>query len=63
MTDTCQTCLYFKSNECLRYPPQVVAYTETSPVSGNMENIDTYSRSEWPSVLPDNWCGEWRAKP
>lgn len=56
--NTCATCLYHNNGECHRYPPTVVAYTETDNKSE--PGIEAYTRSEFPSVLPTKWCGEWK---
>ncbi len=66
--NTCSTCLYHAKGECHRYPPTVVAYTETKRTTGDYGHvhhsaeIDTYTRSEFPAVLATEWCGEWKEK-
>ena len=63
----CVNCKYWlkqseSSGECRRRAPQVVAYTE-SKTEGSMgeyrEAVDSYTRSEWPTTLAEEWCGEY----
>lgn len=63
----CVNCKYWlkqsvASGECRRRAPQVVAYTEskTEGSSGEYrESVDSYTRSEWPTTLAEEWCGEY----
>jgi len=63
----CVKCKYWlkksvASGECRRRAPQVVAYTEsnTDGSSGEYrESVDSYTRSEWPTTLAEEWCGEY----
>lgn len=53
----CFNCRFFKKTHegggtCLRFPPQLV----TRPLSNN-EGFDYLS--EFPSVMGQEWCGEW----
>jgi len=61
MKDTCKTCRYFneilleRSTFCFRYPP--VVYPMAPSRLGEMQTITLY-----PTVRPEQWCGEHRAK-
>jgi hypothetical protein len=63
----CVNCKYWlkqsvASGECRRRAPQVVAYTasKTEGSSGEYrECVDSYTRSEWPTTLAEEWCGEY----
>jgi hypothetical protein len=44
----CETCAWYSDNsECRRWPPSI-----------GRERQTTYG--PWPTVLHDDWCGEWR---
>lgn len=57
--NTCSTCQYFDESSCHRYPPVVVAYVEAAKGQATYTNTET----EFPQVLPTEWCGEWKSKP
>lgn len=63
---TCATCKLYDNECCRRYPPQVVSYVETfakrGVSDGPVAGVETYTRSESPSVLPTDWCGEHQFK-
>lgn len=62
----CVKCKYWlkqsvASGECRRRAPQVVAYTESKTEGEHgdyRETVDSYTRSEWPTTLAEEWCGE-----
>ncbi len=60
--NTCATCLYHSKGECLRYPPQIIGFTESVHDKHTGDSIETTIRSERPMVLPEEWCGEWKQK-
>jgi len=51
---SCETCRYFSVREgngiCRRHPPQVFVFQSARG--------DHLPVTEWPQVLPDEWCGE-----
>jgi len=51
---SCQACRYFdvrdRNGICRRYPPRVFAFQNARG--------DHVSVTQWPQVLPDEWCGE-----
>ena len=53
---SCGDCKFFDDDagECRRYPPTVMAYAAESFDGG------VGFTSQWPSVRPDDWCGEWK---
>jgi hypothetical protein len=63
----CVNCNYWRkqsveSGECRRRAPQVVAYTESQTKGEHgeyRESVDSYTRSEWPNTLAEEWCGEY----
>ena len=60
---SCATCKYWLEGprECRRRSAQVVSYTESSKSGsqGEYENsIESYTRSEWPTTQPTEWCGD-----
>lgn len=44
--EKCESCLYFRTGQCRRNPPEV--YTD-----GGIPN------GAWPLVNETDWCGEW----
>lgn len=58
--NTCATCQYFRESSCRRYPPTVVGYVETRRDEYSQTSVDTSTNSEFPAVLPTEWCGEWK---
>lgn len=51
----CRTCIHRREGmlavdpyECRRYPPTVIMTAEI------------YSKTVWPMVKPNDWCGEWK---
>lgn len=54
----CYTCKYFRRGKhwCLRYPPTL------QPLKASGENRIRLAPG-WPSVRPEDWCGEWAAIP
>jgi hypothetical protein len=58
--NTCATCQYFSESSCHRYPPVVASYAESRRDEYSQMSVETYTRSEFPNVLPTEWCGEWR---
>lgn len=63
----CMNCKYWlkqsvESGKCRRRSPQVVAHTESQTKGEHgeyRESVDTYTRSEWPTTLASEWCGEY----
>ena len=51
---SCETCRYFSvragNGICRRRPPRVFVFQS--------ERGDHLPVTEWPQVLPDEWCGE-----
>jgi hypothetical protein len=53
----CHDCIFYyyaeagRHSECRRYPPIVC----------NVDHRDAYARAYWPSVLEQDWCGEFCA--
>jgi len=41
----------------------VVGYVESKRDEYSQMSVETYTRSEFPNVLPTEWCGEWKSKP
>lgn len=60
--NTCSTCQYFHESSCHRYPPVVVGYVESKRDEYSQMSVETYTRSEFPHVLPEEWCGEHKPK-
>lgn len=52
MENKCSNCRYFEDTnaECRRYPPVLCARPEAALAP---------TRSQWPSVGPRDWCGEY----
>lgn len=66
MKQTCVNCKYFgNSNGCRRYPPYAHALivprapAVAMPGPGGQLVPVEESRSLFPTVRPDWWCGEW----
>lgn len=51
----CKDCIYQENDICHRMPPQMVAW----PID-NQRPEQTFPYPTWPSVLPTDWCGEWK---
>ena len=55
--EKCGNCKYMRGASCCRYPPQVLLWPDLEyPVA-----MDT--RSTFPVIDQDGWCGEWKAWP
>lgn len=50
MDQKCETCCYFVSGKCRRYPPKLIT------TYGGFNNYEN------PVVEATNWCGEYRKK-
>lgn len=70
--ESCEGCLFgsfwspdrWTGGSCRRYPPRTVTWTSQAtrdgyPVPGE---IRSGSRSEYPAVQRDEWCGEFKLK-
>ncbi len=64
MTDTCATCAFFLAADdpptkglCRQSTPRVFAVPPT-PASGSAQ---TTFETKWPTVMPDEWCGQFKA--
>lgn len=55
----CGSCRFFVKTCCRRYPPAQGIGCNNGSSSGGLSDVYTYS--EWPSVQPEEWCGEWQA--
>lgn len=55
---TCGTCNHYKKTECHRNPPTATLYTVDLGCGGKETSVRTY----WPSVDPDDTCGERKSK-
>lgn len=56
----CSDCKFYSvaDQECRRNAP-----TFTMSLSGGWMWFSSDAVSGWPNVGPDDWCGEWEAKP
>ena len=52
----CGTCNHFRNNECHRYPPKIFMYEESTGFQGRA----MVTRSRWPRVSENDYCGEWQ---
>lgn len=61
--ETCANCKFFADMalECLRYPPVTVVYSYDfyENRDGEKKISTEHASSSFPTVAPENWCGEW----
>ena len=61
---SCSSCAFWKAHKfggsgyCLRNPPQLVAYVESSRDSHGHLHIETHTKDQFPETLAAEWCGE-----
>lgn len=53
---TCATCRWQSESTCHRYPPKPVIVDWRMTVGHEYQTERIVDR--WPSVMPDDWCGE-----
>lgn len=43
--------------QCRRFPPKTIV-----EMSSNEDGVHSSSRTSFPTINPDDWCGEWKPK-
>lgn len=60
--DCCENCVFYRSESCHRYPPQIVNETyEKLEWGGDVSNVNT-NEHYFPYVDLTEWCGEHKRK-
>ena len=65
MSRKCENCRFYLNEDCHRFPPILTLSFENinSSWDGEFRGIETETKSVFPSVNSDDWCGEWKAIP
>ena len=67
MDACCETCRYSREAvkgwlSCRRYPPMVPSATDGYELTGLLDVEIDVLYTGYPTVSPDEWCGEWRRR-